>query len=84
MADTQSSPCIGGYVRRFPGSLSLNAAIFASVMLASRLQSLLDVFAFLAFAMEWFAVFPMFRQRLKVRRRRSTQRSHCGPSRTQG
>ena len=52
--------------RSFPGSLALNAAIFASVMLASRLSSQMDVFAFLAFAMQWFALFPVFRQRLKV------------------
>jgi len=58
----------------FPGSLSLNAAILASVMLASRLRSVLDVFALLAFAMEWFALFPIFRQRLKAGRRQRSRR----------
>ncbi|KAJ2638448.1 glycosylphosphatidylinositol anchor biosynthesis [Coemansia sp. RSA 1286] len=53
---------------RFPGSVSLNAAILASVLLASQLDQLdsnLSVFAFLAFALEWFGLFPIFRRYLK-------------------
>ncbi|KAI9476860.1 glycosylphosphatidylinositol anchor biosynthesis [Coemansia sp. RSA 989] len=50
---------------RFPGSVSLNAAVLASVLLASRLNSNLSVFAFLAFALCWFALFPIFRRYLK-------------------
>ncbi|CAM0142714.1 unnamed protein product [Umbelopsis sp. WA50703] len=51
---------------KFPGSLSTNAAIFASVMLASRLQTNMGVFGLTAFAVEWFALFPIFRRHLQV------------------
>ncbi|KAJ2078530.1 glycosylphosphatidylinositol anchor biosynthesis [Coemansia sp. RSA 988] len=50
---------------RFPGSVSLNAAVLASVLLASQLDSNLSVFAFLLFALEWFALFPIYRRYLK-------------------
>ncbi|KAJ2474012.1 glycosylphosphatidylinositol anchor biosynthesis [Coemansia sp. RSA 2322] len=50
---------------RFPGSVSLNAAVLASVLLASQLNSNLSVFAFLSFALKWFALFPIFRRYLK-------------------
>ncbi|KAI8325874.1 phosphatidylinositol N-acetylglucosaminyltransferase [Martensiomyces pterosporus] len=50
---------------RFPGSVSLNAAVLAGVLLASRLDSNLCVFAFLSFALKWFALFPIFRRYLK-------------------
>ncbi|KAI8067530.1 phosphatidylinositol N-acetylglucosaminyltransferase subunit C [Gongronella butleri] len=50
---------------KIPGSLSTNAAIFASVLLASRLDTNLDVFGFLSFAVEWFALFPIFRRHLQ-------------------
>ncbi|KAJ2776003.1 glycosylphosphatidylinositol anchor biosynthesis [Coemansia nantahalensis] len=50
---------------RFPGSVSLNAAVLASVLLASQLDSNLSVFAFLSFALQWFALFPIFRRHLK-------------------
>ncbi|KAJ2780822.1 glycosylphosphatidylinositol anchor biosynthesis [Coemansia javaensis] len=50
---------------RFPGSVSLNAAVLASVLLASQLDSNLSVFAFLSFALQWFALFPIFRRYLK-------------------
>lgn len=52
---------------RIPGSLSTNAAIFASVLLASRLDTNIDVFGLLSFAVEWFSLFPIFRKHLKVR-----------------
>jgi phosphatidylinositol N-acetylglucosaminyltransferase subunit C len=45
--------------------LSLNAAIFASVLLASRLSSVLDVFAFVLFAVEVFALSPVLRHHVK-------------------
>ncbi|KAJ1966850.1 glycosylphosphatidylinositol anchor biosynthesis [Dispira parvispora] len=51
----------------FPGSIALNAAIFACVLLASRLSSNLHVFAFMSFALGWFALFPIFRRHLKRR-----------------
>ncbi|KAI8365225.1 phosphatidylinositol N-acetylglucosaminyltransferase subunit C [Radiomyces spectabilis] len=50
---------------KIPGSLSTNAAIFASVLLASRLDTNLDVFSLLSFAVEWFALFPIFRRHLQ-------------------
>jgi hypothetical protein len=46
--------------------LSTNAAIFASVLLASRLDTNFDVFGLLSFAVEWFSLFPIFRRHLKV------------------
>ncbi|RUP11995.1 phosphatidylinositol N-acetylglucosaminyltransferase-domain-containing protein [Jimgerdemannia flammicorona] len=54
---------------KFPGSVSTNAAIFASVLLASRLGRLgtnSHVFGLMSFAVEWFALFPIFRRYLKV------------------
>ncbi|KAG9286701.1 hypothetical protein G9A89_012251 [Geosiphon pyriformis] len=50
---------------KFPGSLSTNAAIFASVLLASRLPSNSHVFGLMSFAVEWFALFPIFRRYTK-------------------
>jgi len=43
----------------FSGTTSLNAAIFSSVLLASRLTSSLHVFAFICFAFELFAGAPI-------------------------
>ncbi|CAG8517455.1 phosphatidylinositol N-acetylglucosaminyltransferase [Gigaspora margarita] len=50
---------------KFPGSLSTNAAIFASVLLASRLEVNSHVFGLMLFAVEWFALFPIFRRYTK-------------------
>ncbi|KAG4306456.1 hypothetical protein PORY_000444 [Pneumocystis oryctolagi] len=47
--------------KKFPGSLSTNAAVMASVVLASRLTSYIHVFSLIVFAVEWFALFPIFR-----------------------
>jgi hypothetical protein len=47
--------------------VSLNAAIFASVLLASRLPSNLHVFALISIAIEVFALFPIMRHHLKVK-----------------
>lgn len=46
----------------FPSALSINAAISASVVLASRLSSNADVFALVLFAVEWFTLFPLMRR----------------------
>lgn len=48
-----------------PGSLSLNAALFASVCLASRLPGALHTFAMLSCALEVFALWPCLLQRLR-------------------
>ncbi|RCH85134.1 hypothetical protein CU098_007506 [Rhizopus stolonifer] len=50
---------------KITGSLSTNAAIFASVLLASRLKTNTGVFGLLSFAVEWFSLFPIFRRHLK-------------------
>ncbi|CAH1786540.1 unnamed protein product [Owenia fusiformis] len=47
------------------GALSLNAAIFASVCLASRLHTTWHAFATVSFAVEIFALWPEFRRKLK-------------------
>lgn len=47
-------------------SASLNASIFASVCLASRLPSSWHVFATVTFAMQLFALFPSLRRQLKM------------------
>ncbi|KAG6916601.1 hypothetical protein DXG01_006158 [Tephrocybe rancida] len=45
--------------------LSMNAAISASVVLASRLTTDVDVFALILFSVQAFALFPMLRHRLQ-------------------
>lgn len=54
------------FTYRLPAVLSMNAAISASVVLASRLDSNLAVFALVLFAVQLFALFPIVRQRLQV------------------
>ena len=51
---------------RFPDSLSVNAAISASVLLASRLDSNIKVFLQMAMSIVMFALFPIFRRSLRV------------------
>ncbi|KAH9819729.1 phosphatidylinositol N-acetylglucosaminyltransferase subunit C [Melampsora americana] len=46
----------------FVSALSLNAAIFASVLLGSRLDSNAGVFSLTIFALQWFALFPIMRR----------------------
>jgi phosphatidylinositol glycan class C protein len=58
-----------GYINavsdRFTAPVSVNAAIFASVCLASRLKNSLYVFVFISFAIVTFALFPNARNRLR-------------------
>ncbi len=54
---------------QFHGTFSLNAALFAAVLLASRLESNEQVFGFVFLAIELFAFFPLARH---LARRRST------------
>lgn len=61
------STSIHAYILRFSAPVSLNAAIFASVLLASRLPSNLHVFALISIAIEIFALFPILRHYIKVR-----------------
>jgi phosphatidylinositol glycan class C protein len=53
------------------GAISLNAAIFSAVLLASRLPSALHVFVFVALAIQLFALFPILRDFLRVRSERA-------------
>ena len=50
---------------RSSGNMSLNAAISASVLLASRLDNAYDVFGLVLFAIVWFALYPHFRRVLR-------------------
>uniref|UniRef100_A0A7S1G7J0 Phosphatidylinositol N-acetylglucosaminyltransferase n=1 Tax=Bicosoecida sp. CB-2014 TaxID=1486930 RepID=A0A7S1G7J0_9STRA len=52
---------------QFSGSLSLNAAMFASVLLASRLSSTSQVFALLGLSIELFALFPIASRAVRLR-----------------
>lgn len=49
----------------FSGTVSLNASIFSSVLLASRLSSSLHVFALILFSFEVFAGFPVVSRSVK-------------------
>ena len=55
-----------GSSEKFEGPVSLNAAIFASVLLGSRLPSNLHVFTLIFLAIELFALFPIMRHHLRV------------------
>ena len=50
---------------RFPASLSTNAALMASTVLASRLTSTTHVFSLTVFSIEVFGLFPVFRRHLR-------------------
>ena len=57
----------GGVGVRFPASLSTNAALMASTVLASRLTSPTHVFSLTLFSIEVFGLFPVFRRHLRHR-----------------
>lgn len=52
----------GGVGVKFPASLSTNAALMASTVLASRLPSTGQVFSLTLFSIEVFGLFPVFRR----------------------
>ena len=54
---------VGGV--QFPASLSTNAALMASTVLASRLRSTTHVFSLTLFSIEVFGLFPVFRRHLR-------------------
>ncbi|KAF7718715.1 Phosphatidylinositol N-acetylglucosaminyltransferase GPI2 subunit [Penicillium ucsense] len=54
-----------GDTTKFPASLSTNAAVMASTVLASRLPSTTHVFSLMLFSMEVFGLFPIFRRQLR-------------------
>ena len=53
----------------FPSSLSTNAALMASTVLASRLTSTTHVFSLTLFSIEVFGLFPVFRRHLRQKSR---------------
>ncbi|KAI0395584.1 GPI2-domain-containing protein [Xylariaceae sp. FL0594] len=55
----------GGVGVKFPASLSTNAALMASTVLASRLPSTGQVFSLTLFSIEVFGLFPVFRRYAK-------------------
>ncbi|KAF7548764.1 hypothetical protein G7046_g8563 [Stylonectria norvegica] len=57
----------GGVGAKFPASLSTNAALMASTVLASRLPSTTEVFSLTLFSIEVFGLFPVFRRYLRHR-----------------
>ena len=52
---------------RLSSVLSMNAAVSASVVLASRLSTNVSVFALVLFSILSFALFPILRRRLQVK-----------------
>lgn len=50
---------------KFPASLSTNAAVMASTVLASRLPTTTHVFSLTLFSIEVFGLFPVFRRHLR-------------------
>lgn len=57
----------GGVGAKFPASLSTNAALMASTVLASRLPSTKQVFSITLFSIEVFGLFPVFRRHVRHR-----------------
>jgi phosphatidylinositol glycan class C protein len=57
----------GGVGAKFPASLSTNAALMASTVLASRLPSTGQVFSLTLFSIEVFGLFPVFRRHIRHR-----------------
>lgn len=53
------------FMGRFPASLSTNAALMSSTVLASRLRSTTHVFSLTLFSIEVFGLFPVFRRHLR-------------------
>ena len=54
---------------RYPSSLSTNAALMASTVLASRLKTTTHVFSLTLFSIQVFGLFPVFRRHIKQRSR---------------
>lgn len=57
----------GGLASQFPASLSTNAALMASTVLASRLPATTHVFSLTLFSIQVFGLFPVFRRQLRHR-----------------
>eukprot|EP01117_Protostelium_nocturnum_P013929 TRINITY_DN5248_c0_g1_i1.p1 TRINITY_DN5248_c0_g1~~TRINITY_DN5248_c0_g1_i1.p1 ORF type:complete len:291 (-),score=61.96 TRINITY_DN5248_c0_g1_i1:190-1062(-) len=57
---------VNGDSDKFSAPVSLNAAIFASVLMSSRLPSPIHVFALVSLAIELFAMFPFLRRSIRL------------------
>jgi phosphatidylinositol glycan class C protein len=57
-----SRSSVGGGSKNIPASLSTNAALMASTVLASRLPTTGQVFSLTLFSIEVFGLFPVFRR----------------------
>lgn len=57
----------GSVSAKFPASLSTNAVLMASTVLASRLPSTKQVFSLTLFSIEVFGLFPVFRRHVRHR-----------------
>ncbi|KGQ07307.1 Phosphatidylinositol N-acetylglucosaminyltransferas e GPI2 subunit [Beauveria bassiana D1-5] len=57
----------GGVGVKFPASLSTNAALMASTVLASRLPDTTQVFSLTLFSIQVFGLFPVFRRHVRHR-----------------
>lgn len=66
LADYSSARLGGRVEERLTSVLSMNAAISSAVVLASRLQDDLSVFALTLFSIQLFALFPILRHRLQA------------------
>jgi phosphatidylinositol N-acetylglucosaminyltransferase subunit C len=62
-----SRSSVGGGNKNIPASLSTNAALMASTVLASRLPSTGQVFSLTLFSIEVFGLFPVFRRYARQR-----------------
>lgn len=65
-AEYDVKPVLTMDAARFPASLSTNAALMASTVLASRLPSTTHVFSLTLFSIEVFGLFPIFRRHLRL------------------
>ncbi|KAG4410986.1 hypothetical protein IFR04_015883 [Cadophora malorum] len=64
---TPAESSTGSGVKNIPASLSTNAALMASTVLASRLEGTGEVFSLTLFSIEVFGLFPVFRRYAKQR-----------------
>lgn len=63
---TQDYPYLNARVAKQHGAFSLNAAVFATVLLVSRLQTSMHAFAILCLSFEIFGLSPIVRHDLKM------------------
>lgn len=52
-------------LNRFKDTISLNASVLGSVVLASRLNFVPCVFAFISLSLIWFALYPIWRRMIR-------------------